>query len=184
MYPLLLVLGLALWFAGHFFKRLLPGPRQRLGEPGKGVVAALVLAGIVLMVIGFRGWAAPQVWVPPAWTVHLNNLLVLIAFYLFAASGTRARLATRMRHPQLTGFKTWAAAHLLVNGDLASILLFGGLLIWAVLEVVTINRAEPDWTPPDWGGRPAEAKALIGTLVLFGVVAAVHAWLGYSPFPG
>lgn len=179
-----LVLGLALWYAGHFFKRALPGLRQRLGDRGKGIAALLILGGVVLMVIGFRGWAAPQVWTPPFWAVHVNNLLVLAAFYLFAASGTRAWAATRMRHPQLTGFMAWAVAHLLVNGDLASMVLFGGLLAWAVLEIVLVNRAEPVWAPPAHGGRAAEIRAVIGAVVLFGVVAAVHAWLGYRPFPG
>jgi uncharacterized membrane protein len=179
-----LILGLGLWYAGHFFKRALPGLRQGLGDPGKGVAALLILGGVVLMVIGFRGWAAPQIWNPPAWMLHLNNLLVLAAFYLFAVSGTKARLATRMRHPQLTGFKAWAVAHLLVNGDLASVVLFGGLLAWAVLEVIVINRAEPGWTPPAWGGRAAEIRAVVGTVVLFAIVAAIHTWLGYRPFPG
>lgn len=179
-----LILGLALWYAGHFFKRALPDMRRRLGDPGKGVAALLVLSGVVLMVIGFRGWAAPQLWNPPGWTIHLNNLLVLAAFYLFAASGTKAWVATRLRHPQLTGFKSWAVAHLLVNGDLASVLMFGGLLAWAVVEVIVINRAEPDWAPPAHGGRAAEVRAVVGTLVLFAIVAAIHAWIGYWPFPG
>ncbi|MDH3264835.1 MAG: NnrU family protein [Paracoccaceae bacterium] len=179
-----LILGLALWYAGHFFKRGLPGLRQGLGDPGKGVAALLVLGGVVLMVIGFRGSGPPQLWNPPAWTIHLNNLLVILAFYLFAVSGTKAGLATRMRHPQLTGFKAWAVAHLLVNGDLASVVLFGGLLAWAVLEVIVINRAEPDWTPPAWGGRTAEVRAAVGTVILFAIVAALHTWLGYWPFPG
>jgi uncharacterized membrane protein len=184
MSTLILILGLALWYAGHFFKRALPGLRQGLGEKGKGVSALLVLGGAVLMVIGFRGWSAPQLWYPPAWTIHVNNLLVLVAFYLFAASGTKAWAATRMRHPQLSGFKAWATAHLLVNGDLASVVMFGGLLAWAVLEVIVINRAEPTWTPPAYGGRSAEVKAIVGAVVVFGVVAAIHTWLGYRPFPG
>lgn len=180
----ILILGLLLWFAGHFFKRALPDVRQGLGDAGRGVAALLILGGVVLMVLGYRAWASPQIWFPPGWTVHLNNLLMLLAIYLFAASGTRARLATRMRHPQLTGFKTWAVAHLLVNGDLASVVLFGGLLIWAVAEVVVINRAEPEWAPPKWGGRAAEMRAIIGTLVVYAVVAGIHIWLGYRPFPG
>lgn len=180
----MLILGLALWYAGHFFKRALPGVRQGLGDPGKGLAAALILGGVVLMVIGYRGWSAPQVWYPPTWTIHLNNLLVVLGFYLYAASGTKARLGVTMRHPQLTGFTAWAGAHLLVNGDLASIVLFGGLLVWAVIEVIVINRMQPDWTRKEWGGRAAELKAVVGTVVVVGVVAAIHTWLGYWPFPG
>lgn len=180
----MLILGLGLWYAAHFFKRAAPGPRSRLGEPGKGLVAVLVLGAVVLMVIGYRDWAAPQVWLPPPFTVHINNLLVIVAFYLYAASGTKAWIATQMRHPQLTGFALWAAAHLLVNGDLASIVLFGALLVWAVGEMIVINRAEPVWTPPVWKGRAAEFRAVVGTVVVVAVVATIHTWLGYWPFPG
>ncbi len=179
-----LILGLILWYAGHLFKRLAPGPRAQLGDAGKAIAAVVILGSVVLMVIGYRGWAAPQVWNPPVFMVHINNLLMILALYLYAASGTKARLATKMRHPQLTAVKVWAVAHLLVNGDLASIVLFGGLLAWAVLEVIVINRSQRDWTPPVWGGTAAEIKALVGTVVVLGVIAWVHTWLGYWPFPG
>ncbi|MCU0856718.1 MAG: NnrU family protein [Rhodobacteraceae bacterium] len=180
----LLILGLALWWAGHFFKRALPDMRAGMGDRGKLVATVIIVAGVVLMVIGYRGLASPQVWNPPAFMVHINNLLMIIAVYLYAASGTKARLGVRMRHPQLTAVKTWAVAHLLVNGDLASVLLFGGLLAWAVVEVIVINRAQPDWTPPAWKGTGAEVKAVVGTVVVFAIIAAIHAWLGYWPFPG
>jgi uncharacterized membrane protein len=89
-----------------------------------------------------------------------------------------------MRHPQLIGFKTWAVAHLLVNGDWASVILFGGLLAWAVAEVIVINRAVPEWEPPEWKGPSAEIKAVLFAVVAFAVVAGIHMWLGYWPFPG
>lgn len=179
----LLVLGILLWVAGHFFKRALPGVHDSLGNAAKGVSAVIILAGLALMVIGYRGAVTGFAYVPPAWGIHLNNLLMVLAVYLFAASGTRARLATRMRHPQLTAVKTWAVAHLLVNGDWASIVLFGSLLAWAVAEVIVINRSNRDWTPPEWGGRAAEIRAVVGTVIVFAVIAAIHAWLGYWPFP-
>jgi uncharacterized membrane protein len=180
----LLILGLVLWWAGHFFKRALPDMRAGMGDKGKGIAALVILAGVVLMVVGYRGLASPQVWYPPAFMVHINNLLMILAVYLFAASGTKARAGVGMRHPQLVAVKTWAVAHLLVNGDLASIVLFGGLLAWAVAEVIVINRAQRDWVRPAWGGTGAEVKAVVGTVVVFAAIAWVHAWLGYWPFPG
>jgi uncharacterized membrane protein len=82
-----------------------------------------------------------------------------------------------MRHPQLTGVKTWALAHLLVNGDLPSFILFGGLLAWAVVEVILINR-QNQWTRATVEtSLGKDAGAVIGTLVLYGIVAWLHGWL-------
>jgi uncharacterized membrane protein len=93
-------------------------------------------------------------------------------------------ITTKIRHPQLTAFKTWAVAHLLVNGDVASILLFGGLLAWAVVEVIAINRAEPAWTPPPPAPVSKEIMAVVGAVVVTGIVGAIHGWLGVWPFGG
>ena len=119
--------------------------------------------------------------------VHINNLLMLLALWVWgssAAKGAKAWPAYKIRHPQLTGFKIWTLAHLLVNGDLASVILFGGLLAWAVGSVILINRAEPDWTPPESAGQATYIRLAIITVVIFAVVAAVHMWIGVSPFPG
>jgi uncharacterized membrane protein len=113
--------------------------------------------------------------------VGINNLLMVLAVYLYAASGTKAALARKIRHPQLTAVKTWAVAHLLVNGDLPSVILFGGLLAWAVVSVILINRAQREWTPPV--AKPgAEWKAIVGTVVVTVVIMLIHNWLGYQPW--
>ncbi|QFT58977.1 NnrU protein [Sulfitobacter sp. THAF37] len=182
----LLILGLILWVGAHYFKRLAPDARARLGDPGKGLVAVLIVAGVVLMVIGYRGADFIPVWNPPGFLVHVNNLLMVLAFWIFgssAAKGAKAWPAYRTRHPQLLAVKTWAVAHLLVNGDLASIILFGGLLAWAVVSVILINRAEPGWTPPPHAGRATYIRLVVITAVIFAVVVGIHTWLGVSPFP-
>ncbi|OAN68956.1 hypothetical protein A8B82_04595 [Sulfitobacter sp. EhC04] len=182
----LLILGLILWVGAHYFKRLAPGARAKLGEPGKGLVAVLIVAGVVLMIIGYRGADFIPVWNPPAFMTHINNLLMLLAFWIFgssAAKGAKAWPANKTRHPQLLAIKTWALAHLLVNGDLASIILFGGLLAWAVVSVILINRAEPGWTPPPHAGRATYIRLVVITSVIFALVVTIHAWLGVPPFP-
>jgi uncharacterized membrane protein len=179
----LLVLGVALWWGAHLFKRLAPGPRARMGDAGKGVVAVAILASVVLMYFGYgAAKAAGDVWWGRnAALVGINNLLMVLAVYLYAADGTKAWFARRIRHPQLTAVKTWAVAHLLVNGDAPSVVLFGGLLAWAVVSVILINRAQRDWTPP--AARPgAEWKAALGTVVVTGALMWVHNWLGYQPW--
>ncbi|MCM2563442.1 NnrU family protein [Lutimaribacter sp. EGI FJ00015] len=179
----LLILGLVLWIAAHLFKRLAPGLRDSMGNAGKGLAAVVILAGLILMILGYRQAEFINVWYPPSWTTHLNNLLMLVAVFFFALSHSKGRLRARFRHPQLASVKIWAFAHLIVNGDLASIILFGGLLAWAVVEVILINRSEP-WVAP----QPGEAKRdviLVGiTIVAFAVISAIHFWLGVSPFPG
>ena len=178
-----LVLGLALWVAGHSFKRVLPDVREKLGEPGKGVSAVVILAGVVLMVIGYRAWFAPLLYSPPTWGVHLNNLLMLISVILFGLGTSKSTFRGMLRHPMLAGMALWAVAHLLVNGDWASVILFGGLGIWAVAEMQVINRAEPDWERPEPGTTVGTVKLLAISAVVFAVVAGLHIWLGPYPFP-
>jgi uncharacterized membrane protein len=180
----LLILGVALWWAAHLFKRLAPGPRAALGDRGKGIAALVLLGAVVLMVIGYRGAAVTVLWSPPEFLRHLNNLLMLLAFYCYAASGMKTALTRVIRHPQLTGFKTWAVAHLIApgNGDLASVVLFGGLLAWAVVTVIVINRATPRPAPPPPAPLGKEIGAVVGAVLVTGAVGWVHGWLGYWPF--
>ncbi|UWQ54602.1 NnrU family protein [Leisingera caerulea] len=180
----LLILGLLLWWGGHLFKRLAPDMRASMGNAGRGVVALVLVAGIVLMVLGYRGTEFIHVWAPPSFMVHINNLLVLIAIYMMSPAPKKGALLNGMRHPMLAGFKLWAAAHLLVNGDLASIILFGGLLAWAVAEVIVINRSEPDWQPGPKGRLAKDGMFFLASIVLLVVIGYVHGLIGPSPFPG
>jgi uncharacterized membrane protein len=178
-----LILGLILWVAAHLFKRVAPDLRARMGNAGKGLAAVGVLAGLVLMIYGYRQAEFVNIWFPPAWTVHLNNLMMLAAVFVYGMSATKGRLRGAMRHPQLTAVKIWAVAHLLVNGDLASLILFGGLLAWAVLEVVVINLSE-EWDRPQPGEAKKDVILVVITVVMFLVITLIHNWLGVWPFPG
>lgn len=182
MYFLVLILGVALWTGAHLWKRLSPATRMPLGDKGKGMASLAILASVVLMVVGYRGAEFVHLWSPPAFLTHVNNLLMLIAVYLFAASGMKTLITRSIRHPQLTGFKAWAVAHLLVNGDVASIILFGGLLAWAVVSVILINRAQRVWAGPDQSSVGKEIGAVVGAVVVTGIIALIHNWLGYYPF--
>lgn len=179
---LLLVLGVLLWSLVHLFKRLAPARRAALGAKGKGPIALLLLLSVVLMVIGYRGAEGAVFWGRHPALVGINNLLMLFSLYLFAADGMKTRITSKIRHPQLTAFKTWTVAHLLVNGDVPSFILFGGLLAWAVIEVIVINKA--DRPAKAAGPFPAkrEAMAAAGALIGFGVIAYLHGLLGYPVF--
>ena len=179
---LILSLGVLLWAYSHLMKRVTPGFRASLGDgPGKGLATVLALVALGMMIHGYRSADVITVWSPPQFLHHINNLLMLIAVILFGMGKSRGVLPTVMRHPMLTAVKTWALAHLLVNGDLASIILFGGMLAWAVVGVITINRMEPAWVRPARGPVRNDVIYVVLSLVLFGTIVWVHTWLGYWP---
>lgn len=179
---LILSVGVALWSGAHLFKRLAPARRSAMGEKGKGLVALALLASVVLMVIGYGQAEHISLWQLPGFVTHVNNLLMVLALYLFVASALQTAITRRIRHPQLTAVKTWAVAHLLVQGTLAGVILFGGLLAWAVVSVILINRANRAWTRPAPAGAAKEAMAIGGALVATVVVGLIHGWLGVWPY--
>jgi uncharacterized membrane protein len=184
----LLVLGLVLFLGTHSFS-MARGPRAaiigRIGEgPFKGLYSLLSLAGIVLVSIGYGQYRASgyiPVWDPPVWTRHLALLLVLVAFICFVAAYLPGRIKARLKHPMLAGVKIWAFAHLLANGDLGSILLFGSFLVWAVLARISVKRrdvaAQHGGTAAPAGWRNDILAVAIGTVVYLAFVFWLHPWL-------
>ncbi len=186
---ILLILGLLLWYATHLFKIYAPDRRAaavaRMGEgPWKGLIALLTLLAIALMVLGYQSAALMPVWTAPAWLWHVNNLLMVLAVFVFIAGFFASPVRRRIRHPQLTGVKIWTVAHLLVNGDVASIVLFGGLLAWAVIAVIGTNRRDgPRGALPETSstGLAMHAGA---TVVVFALIVWLHSLAGVWPLPG
>lgn len=179
---LLLILGLALWTGAHLFKRLAPEAREGLGGKGRGLVALGIGAGLVLMIVGYRMADMIILWNAPPFLGHVNNLLMLIAVFLFGVGHSKGRLAQILRHPMLLGVKTWAFAHLLVNGDLASVILFGGLLCWAVVQMILINKAEPEWTRPSVVRPRGDLINIPISFVLYAIFAWAHTLFGLYVF--
>jgi len=172
--------GVLLWSVAHLLKRIAPRARARLGNAGRPLMALLLLASVAMMTMGYQQASTTVWWGRQTPWVGVNNVLVYLGFYFIAGSQIGARVAGVIRHPQLTAVKFWAVAHLLVNGDSASFILFGGLLLWAVLEVVIINQQ--DGKLPLTKPQPSLAReftAIAITLLLYGVTAYVHGWLGY-----
>lgn len=181
----LLVLGVLLWAGAHLFKRVMPGVREPMGDKGKGVVALALVASVVLMVIGFRAAPVEDVlWIAPSFAKHINNLIILFAIFLMSPAPRKGKLFNNMRHPMLMGFAFWAAAHLWVNGDMPSLILFGGLLIWALVEMQVINKAEGPWEPTETGAYAKDGMFFVASIVLMGVIGFIHGLVGPSPFGG
>ncbi|GGG81494.1 membrane protein [Salipiger pallidus] len=178
----LLVLGVALWWGAHLFKRLAPAQRAAMGSKGKGLIALALVASVLLMIFGYRMWDGAFFWGRHPATVGINNLIMVAALYFASPGPKKGALFYRMRHPMLLGFLLWTIAHLLVNGDTPSFVLFGGLGLWAIVEMIIINRTEPGWTPPAKGSIAKDAMFLVASLVLLFVIGMIHTWLGYPVF--
>ena len=135
----MLTLGVLLWAIVHLFPSLTPGVRSRLIEkvgegPYKGLFAVDIVIAILLMVFGWRSMPMEMWYTPPLHgTPAIAAVLVLVAFVLMGAANAPTNVKRVLRHPMLTGVIVWGGAHLLVNGDNRSVVLFGGLIIWAVI---------------------------------------------------
>jgi uncharacterized membrane protein len=178
----LLILGIALFVLGHFFKRLAPGARASMGNAGKGIVTVILLAGLVGMIFGYRSMDEIPVYDPPSWGVGVNNLLMLVAIILFGTGSSKSSLRSYIRHPMLMGALTWAVAHLLANGDLASIVLFGSIGVWAIVQSLLINARGPAYERWEGGTNAGSVRLLLIAFILYMALAFAHTYLGYWPF--
>ncbi len=189
----MLVLGLLIFLGTHSIGMLAGDWRQRqINKMGKGgwkaVIAVLSLVGLVLIIYGYgQARMNPQVlWYSPVWTRHLAALLTLPAFILLVAAyipGSRIR--ARVGHPMLLGVKFWAIAHLLANGNLADVVLFGSFLAWAVADFIVSRKRDRRNAVVRPVGRPmTEAQVIVLGLVAWVVFAMfLHGPLiGVRPF--
>lgn len=189
---LVLILGLILFLGAHSVRIAADGWRSamiaRLGENGwKGLYSLVSLAGFVLIIWGY-GLARqdPMVlWTPPTWLTHVALLLNLVAFILLAAYALPGgRMKARLRHPMVLAVKVWAFAHLLANGTLADVFLFGAFLVWAIADFRSSRqRDRAAGTVPIAGpARNDAVAAAVGVIAWGAFVWFLHGWLiGVSP---
>ncbi len=180
----ILILGLVLFIGIHLFTTL-RAPRAALigtiGEgPYKGLYSLVALAGLVLIVWGFglyRRGGYIQVWNPPGFLHPVALVLLWASLVSLAATyAPPSRIKALLRHPMLVAVKAWALSHLLVNGDLGSLLLFGSLLAWAVIDRIALKRrGDTGAAPVASFGRNDLIVVVIGTVAYF-----VFAWLHES----
>lgn len=183
-----LIIGLFIWTVAHLQRSYAKGFRQKLqdkfGHASKGIVGLVIVVSVVLMIVGYRSAEVKFLWVAPIWMTYLNNVLMVLALYIYFTTATKpgtAFILGSLKNPQLTGFKIWAVAHLLVNGDVASVVLFGGLLIWAVLQVIAAKKVT---SLVDRSTAPISSPwvHLLVVVVVFVVIAVLHSLAGRSPF--
>lgn len=180
---LTLVLGLAIFLGLHLVPTnvgLRDGLRERFGETpykiGFSVISALGLALIVYGYAKLQGMPSknPQIWVPPVWTKHLVWAAMLPALILLAAANIPSRIRDATKHPMLLATKIWAAAHLLANGRLAAMVLFGSFLAWAVFDLISVKKRGARGPIGDRKGTAS------GDLTALAVGIALYVWLLYG----
>ena len=186
----ILIIGLAAFLGIHSISIATPGVRARaLAAMGpnrwRGIYSLVSAVGFVMILYGFHlARQAPVVlYVPPTWTRQLAFLLMLPVFPLILAAYLPGRIKTAMKHPMLAAVKFWALAHLLSNGTLADVLLFGSFLVWAICDRVSFKRRPPQVIRTAPPARFNDLIAVIAGLALYVFfVRWAHMWLfGVSP---
>ncbi|MEO1595682.1 MAG: NnrU family protein [Pseudomonadota bacterium] len=186
-----LIAGLVLFLGIHSISIVSPSGRDALaakfGEIGWKILYGLISAVGLYLII--KGYAAARldptlVWVPPTWTRHLAALLNLPIFVFFLASYLPGRISKALKHPQLVAVKAWALAHLIANGMLHDMLLFGAFLAWAVADRISMKRRKQRERPQAPESGINDVIAVVGGLAAYGAFAfwAHLAWIGVAPF--
>jgi uncharacterized membrane protein len=183
-----LIAGLTIFLGVHSIAIFAPRWREqliaRIGVPSWKMRYSLVsIAGFLLIVSGYGAARLDPVllYQPPSWLRHVAMLVMLPAFPLLLATYLPGRIKAAVKHPMLAAVKAWALAHLLVNGMLADVLLFGGFLAWAVLDRISAGK-RPAVAQATTGSPRNDIVAIVGGLVLYAVfVVWAHAWLTGMP---
>jgi uncharacterized membrane protein len=187
----LLIIGIVVFLGIHILPTV-SGLRDelkgRLGETGYRVFFSLLsIAGFLLLVYGFARAPVIEVWTPPDWTRWVAIVLMLPAFIFLVAAYVPGRIKAKLKHPFLVAIKTWALAHLIANGDLASIVLFGSFLAYAVYDRIALKRRQPTiliGVPGTGGPRNDLIAVVLGVVLYVLFLVWLHPLLiGTAPLP-
>ena len=180
---LIMIVGVVLFVGAHALTTQRELRAKVIASTGEGVYkigySLVSAAGLALVVWGFARYRATgwiDVWYPPVAMKHIAAALMLPAVILVVASYLRGRIYTTLKHPMLAGVKLWAAAHLLANGDLGSIILFGSFLGWAVFDRISLkHRADAGAPPIPVGGPTNDLIAIaVGIVAYLALAFAFH----------
>lgn len=185
----LLIAGVVLWSVAHLFPAAAPGARAnlvaKLGEKAyRGLFALDIILALVLIVFGWKAATPTPVYAPPLFGSPVPSIFLMIAILLFVTSRAPNNIKRFIRHPQLSAVLFWGIGHLLTNGDTRSLLLFGGLSIWAALQIVFINKRDGQWQKPDPVPFLKDAITVVVAATVFAGLLYFHESLfGFAPIP-
>ena len=182
----LLILGLLIWTGAHLFPAAGAYKRKKLMAkmgiaPYKAAFALTILSSLTLMVFGWRSINPEHLYVLPAWTRMITMVFVLITFILFVAAQVKTNIKRVLRHPQLTGLVFWSVGHLLANGDSRSLVLFGGLLIWAKLQIIFTNKRDGKRQVPEKVPVLNDVLTVTGGCVVYVLLLLAHPYFTGMP---
>ncbi len=177
-----LIAGVLLWSTVHLAPAVPFGIRARLDKAMgtmayKGLFALLIIGSVVLMVAGWKTAPREMLFMPPAWGSGFNLVCMLAASILFPGPYIKSNVHRFVRHPQLTGLVLWGIGHVLATGQTRSVILFGGLAAWALIEMLFINRRDGARERPARVGAKADFQLLMAGVLLFVVLMYTHGWL-------
>ena len=186
----LLIIGIVVFLGFHLLPTV-PGLRDQLvgrfGEGGyRALFSLLSIAGLALLIYGFAVAPVIQIWSPPAWTRWVAIVLMLPAFIFLVAAYVPGQIKAKLKHPFLVAVKTWALAHLIANGDLASLILFGSFLAYAVYDRITIKSRQPHGVGLEGPVTPRNdvMAVVVGTALYVVFLIWLHPLLiGSAPLP-
>lgn len=175
-------IGLLVWVLVHLFPSLLPRQRQalmqRLGIAYQGLFSLAILAGLGLMIYGWRHAEPAFLYAPsPGFRLPAIGLITLGFILMAAANFPATRVKRVLRHPQLTGVLLWALAHLLLNGDSRSLLLFSAIALWSAVSIFSISRRDGPWIRPEPGPWWHEFAIVAAGLAVAALAFYFHAYL-------
>ena len=175
-----LILGIILFCGVHLFPSAVSARLTLisiLGENGyKGIFSLIAIGGVILMVVGYSNIEYTQIYIPPAWGRLATLVLMFVSIWLFAAANMSTNIKRLTRHPMLWGLVIWSFAHLLVNGDLASLILFAGLGCFGLLAMISANlrgaKKQIQKVP-----LVKEVMLIVAAVVGYGVLVVSHQYL-------
>lgn len=182
----LLIAGVVLWSIAHLVPSAVPGVRVnlvgKLGEgPFKGLFAVDILLALGLIIFGWRSAIPTAVYAPPLSDSQIPAILIAIGITLIVVSATPNNIKRLIRHPQMSAVILWSGGHLLTNGDSRSLVVFGGLGVWAILEIVFINKRDGAWDKPD--AVPVMKDLLTMVLAVIVILALARFHTAFSGVP-
>lgn len=179
--------GVTLWALAHLVKPIFPSFRQSISDKlgvktSQAPFAVLILISVGLIIAGWHQTEPGNfVYFPNHRTRLVTLLFSVVGIYFIVASVFPLRLKILIRHPQLVGFILWSIAHLVSNGEVRSIILFGGFAVWAAVSILFINKRDGQYTPPKPGSLTLEVIAVIATLFVSAAMVLFHGWISGVP---